>query len=347
MALLYVGARSSLAVGLPGPTAPATRVHFARSRRPYALWLDRYAARRLGRQAHQPHHHTTPPPHHPTTSPPHHPTTPADTRFGGFTTPPRHQPEVGLGNDLDMGGDDGDGGGVTMVVVSGDSPLKGIADAGGSDDEEEELGDEAREGMDAEELLAAEGQKGKGVSSLWQTISAVAERPFGGLDATLHIGGQVDMDGVTNDAAALIGRAAREPPGSKVREQLEEAALDRLRDAYRTHWNLPGTRQALAQGCHLMLRARADVGAAVLGPARSPTGGGIEVDEDEEAAGMVADAAGGAEGGSGGSGGSVNANRARLCGMVEQVYREYQRQLWDPALGGDGQVGWVDTRRHA
>ena len=84
-----------------------------------------------------------------------------------------------------------------------------------------------------------------------------------------------------------------------------------------------------------MLRARADVGAAVLGPARSPTGGGIEVDEDEEAAGMVANAAGGAEGG---SGGSVNANRARLCGMVEQVYREYQRQLWDPALGGDGQV---------
>ena len=141
----------------------------------------------------------------------------ADTRFGGFTTPPRHQPEVGLGNDLDMGGDDGDGGGVTMVVVSGDSPLKGIADVGGSDDEEEEeVADEGKEGMDAEELLAAEGQKGKGVSSLWQTISAVAERPFGGLDATLHIGGQVDMDGVTNDAAALIGRAAREPPGSKV-----------------------------------------------------------------------------------------------------------------------------------
>ena len=32
---VYVGARSSLAVGLPGPTTPATRVHFARSCRPY------------------------------------------------------------------------------------------------------------------------------------------------------------------------------------------------------------------------------------------------------------------------------------------------------------------------
>ena len=32
---MYVGARSSLAVGLPGPTTPATRVHFARSCRPY------------------------------------------------------------------------------------------------------------------------------------------------------------------------------------------------------------------------------------------------------------------------------------------------------------------------
>ena len=32
---VYVGARLSLAVGLPGPTTPATRVHFARSRRPY------------------------------------------------------------------------------------------------------------------------------------------------------------------------------------------------------------------------------------------------------------------------------------------------------------------------
>ena len=45
---VYVGARSSLAVGLPGPTTPATRVHFARSRRPYGsigvlLAVDRQA----------------------------------------------------------------------------------------------------------------------------------------------------------------------------------------------------------------------------------------------------------------------------------------------------------------
>ena len=45
---VYVGARSSLAVGLPRPTTPATRVHFARSRRPYGsigvlLAVDRQA----------------------------------------------------------------------------------------------------------------------------------------------------------------------------------------------------------------------------------------------------------------------------------------------------------------
>lgn len=31
-------------------------------------------------------------------------------------------------------------------------------------------------------------------------------------------------------------------------------------------------------------------------------------------------------------------DRARLVALVEEVYREYQRQLWDPTLGLDGAV---------
>jgi len=79
-----------------------------------------------------------------------------------------------------------------------------------------------------------------------------------------------------------------------------------------------GTRQCLAHGCHLTLRGAADVGVSLLG-------GGEDVDGD-----------GIADGASSTGGGVSGAERAALCGMAEAVYREYQRQLWDPSLGRDG-----------
>jgi hypothetical protein len=48
---------------------------------------------------------------------------------------------------------------------------------------------------------------------------------------------------VLGSAAALLGRASREEAGSATALRLEEAARQTLRGAYRTHWNLPGTRQ--------------------------------------------------------------------------------------------------------
>ena len=46
--------------------------------------------------------------------------------------------------------------------------------------------------------------------------------------------------------------------------RLEDAALDRLRDGYRTHWNLPGTREMLARGSHVMLRGDKDFGTLLM-----------------------------------------------------------------------------------
>lgn len=99
--------------------------------------------------------------------------------------------------------------------------------------------------------------------SLWRALETEAARPYGP-DVFIHLGGQVEMVAVVEAASALLCRARRECGSAAL--ELEEAARDTLRGAYRTHWNLPATRNALAHGCHLMLRGAQDIGELLLGP---------------------------------------------------------------------------------
>ena len=146
------------------------------------------------------------------------------------------------------------------------------------------------------------------------------------------------MSAALSLASTYLARASAEPNNSAEQRRLEAAAQDALRGAYRAHWNLPGVREALAQGGRLMLRGANDIGELLLGPSRSPAPlprGNSSSEGSGEGGCASGSKTGGSSGGSSGSA-ITGADRRKLCALVEGVYREYQRALWDPTLGQGG-----------
>jgi len=158
--------------------------------------------------------------------------------------------------------------------------------------------------------------------NVWNTIADVSCHPWNGLDAVIHMGGQVDMDKAVAAATALLNRAEREEENSAVRQTLTDEALDHIREAYRTSWSLPGTRESLGNGSHIMLRGGMDFGSILVG---RPVGGGVLVAESAAASSSPV----------------TGFTKKVLRELVMQVYREYQRQLWDP-IGERAERGGVD-----
>ena len=250
----------------------------------------------------------------------------ADDRMGSFTTPQHWATASG------EGGNDPRQYRLTAVAVQGDAPFAGVTSASGADGDDDEEGESALADAMASGALAMGASSGVGGGGgsigfgVWSALGREAERPFGSPDVFVHLGGQVEVGPVLATVSALLARAGHEAQGGPERRRLEASAADVLRGAYRTHWNLPGTRQALAHGCHLMLRGAGDVGDLLLGPSRAVPpgagagggGGGGGGDDDE----------GGGGGESGGGGGAeapavvTGADRTRLAAVVEGVYRE-------------------------
>ena len=108
----------------------------------------------------------------------------------------------------------------------------------------------------------------------------------------------MNLDAVQADAAGVLAQAENAyVKGDEAQAgMLEDRAMQRLRDAYRTHWNLPGTREVLSRGGRVMVPGDADLGRTLL---RNSTEGYV---------------------------------RRTLRRMTQRVYREYQRQLWEPLL---------------
>jgi hypothetical protein len=168
-------------------------------------------------------------------------------------------------------------------------------------------------------LVFMSGEQGSGGASpgegeatekpIWNLLSESTAHPWSGVDAIIHLGGQVEMGPAVSAAVALLARAEREEEGSLQYKDLVDQALDHLREAYRTSWSLPGTREALANGSHIMLRGGMDFGTMLLGRKGGTGTGSVKL------------------------GGS---SRRTLRALVKQVYREYQRQLWDPEGVADG-----------
>ena len=186
---------------------------------------------------------------------------------------------------------------LSMLVVSADNPTPGGGGAGvgiAADRGEEDDGMIAPLSLVADGRLPEEGGGGgDSGGELWQHVRQLSETPWGGVDLVLHLGGQVSFEGSASCQAVkvLLQRCERPHMPRAERAALEEEALELLREAYRVHWNLPGTREALAHGQHIML------------------GGAADRTDGAEGAGPAA---------------------ASMRRLLRAVYREYQRQLWDP-----------------
>jgi len=126
-------------------------------------------------------------------------------------------------------------------------------------------------------------------AQLMECAKELSDAPWPGVDLHVHLGGQVDMDMVLGDAVAVLARAEMaHVRGDPVQAgRLEDAALDRLRDGYRTHWNEGSPITSLERGMMV---------------------GSIQCSEELRS-------------------GYVYRAARRL---TQRVYREYQRQLWDP-----------------
>ena len=135
-------------------------------------------------------------------------------------------------------------------------------------------------------------------SALLSACREALDEAFAGTDCVFHLGGQVNLDAVQADAAGVLAQAENAyVRGDEARAgMLEDRAMQRLRDAYRTHWNLPGTREVLSRGGRVTVPGDADLGNTLL---RNSTEGYV---------------------------------RRTLRRMTQRVYREYQRQLWEPLL---------------
>jgi hypothetical protein len=115
-----------------------------------------------------------------------------------------------------------------------------------------------------------------------------------GADIMLHVGGQVAMKNEFQKATAWIDQhyySVKEGMSEQEIARLEHEARERLRDVYRSQWNMPTVRKVLATGSHLMMWGHEDICAGFSEtPDLSPT----------------------------------------TLRLARDVFREYQRPLWDP-----------------
>ncbi|CAM9986351.1 unnamed protein product, partial [Scytosiphon promiscuus] len=140
----------------------------------------------------------------------------------------------------------------------------------------------------------------------------------------------VDLEVAVVEALPFLSIAEDEEEGSEEREEAEHMAMERIREAYRFQWSLPGARACLSCGSHLMLRGEADL--ALPRPDCARVNGGGNPWRPE---------AGKGEGGrrlktlSSKGDGLLGLHlsayaRLTLARLASQAFCDYQRQLWDP-----------------
>ena len=136
----------------------------------------------------------------------------------------------------------------------------------------------------------------------------------GGLDLLVHCGGQVDLRPVFARCAAMLEQQSEVSAVAEVRVREELAA------AYRAAWNEPKVRHVLSRVSNLMIWGEQDCPTL---PVRSTLPPRSEAEHRERALVLAALA---------GQGAPPAPYPARLLVLARQVYREYQRQLWDAAV---------------
>ncbi|CAM9243711.1 unnamed protein product [Ectocarpus sp. 4 AP-2014] len=147
-------------------------------------------------------------------------------------------------------------------------------------------------------------------TNMWSALGERLRSPWQGVEAVLHLGGQVDLSNAFEDGKICLEKIGERRKAGKVSEREEvstmEALKERFREEYRKAWNQPSTRQVLASCQHIMMWGQ--------GECRSGYG--------RRGHAAVSSWAG-----------------RRLLRAAKEVFYEYQRQLWDPLWGCPFQVG--------
>jgi hypothetical protein len=146
-----------------------------------------------------------------------------------------------------------------------------------------------------------------------QVLALELSKPWPQCDIVVHTGGQIALAQACTAAIALLAQAEQPRTSATQRAQLEAAAADAVRDAYRHQWSLPGMRAFLSSGSHLMARGVHDMGLQSL--LEQPTTTQQQQQQQQQLSPYV---------------------RSALHSWVLQAYCEYQRQLWCPATAVAG-----------
>ena len=135
----------------------------------------------------------------------------------------------------------------------------------------------------------------------WKLLHEQLEFPWGGPDIVVHVGAQVDPSGCFHEVISLLRR------GGSERGILEEVAKDRIRNMYRFAWSLPHTKEVLARCSNVMIWSDVDLAEGFDQP-----DGGPALGAESSSWGPI------------------------ILRLVRSVFREYQRQLWEPDSNSGG-----------
>jgi hypothetical protein len=149
-----------------------------------------------------------------------------------------------------------------------------------------------------------------------QTLALELSKPWPQCDIVVHTGGQIALAQACTAAVALLAQAEQPRTSAAHRAQLEAAATDAVRDAYRHQWSLPAMRALLSSGSHLMARGLHDMGLQSLLEQTTTTKQQQQQHQQQQQLSAYV--------------------RSALHSCVLQAYCEYQRQLWCPDAAATG-----------
>jgi hypothetical protein len=130
---------------------------------------------------------------------------------------------------------------------------------------------------------------------LWNSLGDKLGEPWHGIEMIVHIGRQLHSQAAFSEGAEYLKRVAEDEGVAEAEEEVREI----FRSDYRRLWGQPSTRRALASTSNLMMQWYAPI---------AVNESNITFTKETFI-------------------------RRRVVHLAREVYREYQRQLWDPKWG--------------
>ena len=139
--------------------------------------------------------------------------------------------------------------------------------------------------------------------------------PWHGVDVMLHLGGQIPLATAMQEAIHFLREASAKGAEGAV---IDAAIKERFREEYRTTWNLPSARAVLSKTSHLSVWS-----------ARHLLDGFVDDEDEDETEASRAKASGATSTDDSPPERAISTSAQHVLGLAREVYREYERQLWD------------------